>query len=408
MANHYIINHTSLGTFFDAKQLSDWRKRSSPLSRHWFGSAIRGRRSRRPVKHSETSHWIIVHHRVSCGFISTWHEHVVSHRSVSFCVVSSCVSHCHSTGRSSTAIADTCGAGISWGFPWKPTATFDKRACLRRDLTKYTKVGHFVSQCLLENRSASFGKRCLDFHCVHVLGASLEKSRQSSKSSWSGNSGIVAVWNWELGKHWNVIQGKNMEQLKNKMCRIKINLASKRILCWCFILCLFCFSLHLSRFSEVVEVIKMWRHAQPNSAMSDPIIWNLRIFMFVHPGTAQVFSSPAPHPLRLRPHQEERKGELSELHKNSNARFRNCLLEFGKLKEQKHEMFGTYGCFKVSIFPKFDEICSKFWDSFQEEPLKIGAFLLLVEVSVGQVSEPSEFSCFLKEADRLLHWTSKW
>jgi len=91
----------------------------------------------------------------------------------------------------------------------------------------------------------------------------------------------------------------------------------------------------------------------------------------VHPGTAQVFTPgisalhpvflpPAPHPLRLRPHQEERKGELSELHKNSNARFGNWLLEFGKLKEKKHEMFGTYGCFKVSIFPKFDEICSKF------------------------------------------------
>lgn len=28
----------------------------------------------------------------------------------------------------------------------------------------------------------------------------------------------------------------------------------------------------------MVEVIKFWRHAQPNSAMSDPIIWNLRIF----------------------------------------------------------------------------------------------------------------------------------
>ena len=96
-------------------------KHSSPLSRHWFGSAIRGRRSRRSVKHSETSHWIIVHHRVSCRFISTWHEHVVSYRSVSFCVVSSCVSRCHSTHRSSSTIADTCGAGISWK-PWKPTA----------------------------------------------------------------------------------------------------------------------------------------------------------------------------------------------------------------------------------------------------------------------------------------------
>ena len=63
-----------------------------------------------------TESWCIIESRDSCGFISTWHEHVVSHRCLSFCVVSSCVSHCHSTGRSSTAIADTCGAGISWGF----------------------------------------------------------------------------------------------------------------------------------------------------------------------------------------------------------------------------------------------------------------------------------------------------
>lgn len=46
----------------------------------------------------------------------------------------------------------------------------------------------------------------------------------------------------------------------------------------------------------MVEVIKFWRHAQPNSAMSDPIIWNLQNLRFVHPGTAQVFSPGSPPP----------------------------------------------------------------------------------------------------------------
>ena len=64
-------------------------------------------------------------------------------------------------------------------------------------------------------------------------------------------------------------------------------------------------------------------------------------------------------------------------------------------------MLGTYGCFKVSIFPKIEKKNAPNFEIVFRRTAKIGAFLL--EVSVGQVSEPSEFSCFLKEADRLLH-----
>lgn len=157
----------------------------------------------------------MVHHRVSCGFISTWHEHVVSHRSVSFCVVSSCVSHCHSTGRSSTAIADTCGAGISCSFhgSLRLHSTSEPVFGVTSQSTQkwgiLSRNAFFQSFCFLWKKMSWFSL-C---SCSGSIAGEIP-TKQQVILKW--HSGIVAVWNWELGKHWNVIQGKNMEQLKNK------------------------------------------------------------------------------------------------------------------------------------------------------------------------------------------------
>ena len=209
-----------------------------------------------------------------------------------------------------------------------------------------------------------------------------------------------------------------MEQLKKQVCRIKINLASNAYFCWCFVLCLFLLFVAFITFSEVSNG-ESHKILAPCAAQIQPCLiqsfgisessvctsWHCPGFTPGISALHPVFLPPAPHPLRHRPHQEERKGELSELHKNSNARFGNCLLEFGKLKE-------TRNAWNIRLFQSFN--LPETWEkknapNFEivfRRTAKIGAFLL--EVSVGQVSEPSEFSCFLKEADRLLHWTSKW
>ena len=162
-------------------------KHSSPLSRHWFGSAIRGRRSRRSVKHSETSHWIIVHHRVSCRFISTC-------RFVSFRIVLCRFVLCLALPLDTSIVVHNRRHVRRWDImeTMKAYGAVDKRACLRRGLTKYTKQKSkqkwgTLSRNVCFYPFASFGiERCSDFNRFHVLGASLEKSRQSSKSSWSG------------------------------------------------------------------------------------------------------------------------------------------------------------------------------------------------------------------------------
>ena len=136
---------------------------------------------------------------------------------------------------------------------------------------------------------------------------------------------------------------------KEQMCRIKINSLQTHTLLMLYLMLILLFVAFIT-FSEVSNggSHKMWRHAQPNSAMSDPIIWNLRIFGLYILALPR-FSPPAPHPLRHRPHQEERKGELSELHKNSNARFGNCLLEFGKIKGKE-----TPNVWNIQLFQSFN------------------------------------------------------
>ena len=162
-------------------------------------------------------------------------------------------------------------------FPWKPTATFDKRACLRRDLTKYTKVGHFVSQCLFSIILLPLEKDVLIFIVFmfweHRWRNPDKAASHPEVAQWHSGSMKLGAWK-TLKRDPRNKHGTTKEQ----MCRIKINLASNAYFVDALSYAYFAFA--FITFGEVSNggSHKMWRHAQPNSAMSDPIIWNLRIF----------------------------------------------------------------------------------------------------------------------------------
>lgn len=286
------------GDIFWRKQLSDWRKRSSPLSRHWFGSAIRGSCSRRSVKHSETSHWIMVHHRVSCGF----YLHMAC-RFASLLIVLCRFVLCLALPLD-RSIIDRNRRHVRGGdimqFPWKPTATFDKRACLRRDLTKYTKVGHFVSQCLFSIILLPLEKDVLIFIVFmfweHRWRNPDKAASHPEVAQW--HSGSMKLRAWKTLKR---DPSKKHGTTKEHMCRIKINLASNAYFVDALSYAYFAFA--FITFSEVsnggshkilAPCAAKFSHVWSNHLESQ----NLQ---FVHPGTAQVFTpgTSALHPVFL-------------------------------------------------------------------------------------------------------------
>ena len=134
--------------FFNAKQLYKWLKKTLQSTVQALIWICHSRKTLKTV--CQTCRNVALNHRASSSLVRFYLHMARACRFASLLIVLCRFVLCLALPLDRSIIDRNrrhMQGGDIMQFPWKPTATFDKRACLRRDLAKYTKVGHFVSQC---------------------------------------------------------------------------------------------------------------------------------------------------------------------------------------------------------------------------------------------------------------------